>query len=109
MCVCVRLDETVKRVWIRGGLLKEYAKCSLRAQCKHSDTHTIAHPTVTALPSSLHRQLGPARFLFRGNGERRRGGDGGGGAGRMEASEAHTETRSDHKCFNSDLTALRIG
>lgn len=26
-------------------------------------TDTIAYPTVTVLPSSLHRQLGPARFL----------------------------------------------
>ena len=31
--------------------------------CVNTLTHTIAYPTVTVLPSSLHRDLGPARFL----------------------------------------------
>lgn len=45
-----------------GRLLKN-------TKCKHIYTsvntlaHTITHPTVTVLPSLLHRQLGPARFL----------------------------------------------
>lgn len=46
----------------------------------------MANPTVTVLPNSLHRQLGPARFLSEAKESRR----GGGMAG---ASETQSRSR----------------
>lgn len=62
------------------------------APCRRSVntlTHTIACPTVSVLPGSLHGHLGPARFLSEetpskeggGRGERGEGGRGGGEEG----------------------------
>lgn len=45
------------------------------APCRRSVntlTHTIARPTVSVLPGSLHGQLGPVRSLSGGDGEQRR-------------------------------------
>ena len=65
VCVCVRKREREMSTSSCGDSLKN-TKCSLQTdvhKCKHTDRHTIAYPTVTVLPNSLHRQLGPARLL----------------------------------------------
>lgn len=54
------------------------------APCRRSVntlTHTIARPTVSVLPGSLHGQLGPARSLSEGEG----------GGGRGERGEEEEE------------------
>lgn len=46
-----------------GHSLKKDAHCKHTERIVNTLTLTIANPTVTVQPSSLHRQLGPARFL----------------------------------------------
>lgn len=89
VCVCVFAHEmsrskgdaasTASSVFSWGRLPEKKYKV---IPCKHiytnvnTQTLTIAYPTVTAQPSSLHRQLGPARFLSEAM-ERAGGGVGG--------------------------------